>query len=75
MNWIEISTYDILGLKEEMLIPVDLPDCPDVVFDSGELALAQNLDLNNRVNSAALWDLQLLSLLDEDLKTVYDSLL
>ena len=58
-----------------MLIPVDLPDCPDVVFDSGELALAQNLDLNNRVNSAALWDLQLLSLLDEDLKTVYDSLL
>ena len=58
-----------------MLIPVDLPDCPDVVFDSGELALTQNLDLNNRVNSAALGDLQLLSLLDEDLRTVYDSLL
>ena len=58
-----------------MLIPVDLPDCPDVVFDSGVLALAQNLDLNNRVNSAAFWDLQLLSLLDEDLRTVYDSLL
>ena len=58
-----------------MLIPVDLPDCPDVVFDRGELALTQNLDVNNRIHSAALWDLQLLSLLDEDLRTVYDSLL